>query len=98
MSNKNIVIKYFIIGVPNREFNHRFGMKAIYELKEIAPKQYNGIPVANQDDPLSGFNLRNTYAELKQDIMKDKDGAAIARVSSRTILLVDEMDIDGYTY
>jgi hypothetical protein len=90
--------KYFIIGVPNKEFNHRFGMKAMFKLQQVSPGVYNGSAISNDEDPLSGFNLKKTFTDIKSEIMKDKDGAAKERIAVRTLLLVDEMDIDGYTY
>jgi len=68
--------QYFIVGVPNKEFNHRFGMKAVFTLRKISPTEYNGIQIANNEDPLSGFNLKKTFTDIKAEILKDKDNAA----------------------
>ena len=93
--------QYYVVGVYNKELNHRFGMKALFTLKlNPQSRQPNGFPIGADEDPLSTRNLRAMFMETKakKEVLANKDLAANNKVVTRMLLIVDEMEINGYTY
>lgn len=86
--------KYFIIGVFHKDMNSKFGMRALYKVHSKSEV------IGREEDPMSAYNLSISYKDpsIKKGILENKDKAAVERISTRMLILVDEMEISGYTY
>lgn len=86
------VTEFFVAGVFHKDHNDKFGMKVVYHIQP-GTKQINF-----ELDPKSGYNQSKVYADLRKDLLRDKTANASARISVRTIILCDEMEIQGYSF